>query len=231
MCIHLLFSNPNALFHAVFSFFLLSCLSPYSYLVVVYFNKHSFPKTFKEAGKEAAAAKTMALIVECGGPQIGTATKTDDVRLHDDKSTYTGVYAKGGPTNVDNKITLSNLGKNLILCISRRWFKNRSFSFLPIHPSIHPSMLVLFRLFSPRSISFFVFHVSFIVFSLHLLSHALSTPLVPPYRIYVWLLTKQTELCSSKFSLFFSQFLKLFAFRSRSIGIGCPWPQNSIAPD
>ena len=37
------------------------------------------------------------------------ATKPDTVKWHDDKSTYTGVYAKGGPTNVDHKITLSNL--------------------------------------------------------------------------------------------------------------------------
>ena len=28
-------------------------------------------------------------------------TKTDYNKLHDDKSQYTGVYAKGGPTNVD----------------------------------------------------------------------------------------------------------------------------------
>jgi hypothetical protein len=28
-------------------------------------------------------------------------TKTDYVKFHDDKSTYTGVYAKGGPSTVD----------------------------------------------------------------------------------------------------------------------------------
>ncbi|PNH01808.1 hypothetical protein TSOC_012287, partial [Tetrabaena socialis] len=35
-------------------------------------------------------------ILACEGP-IARATKTDNVRLHDDKSTYTGMYAKGGP--------------------------------------------------------------------------------------------------------------------------------------
>ena len=28
-------------------------------------------------------------------------TKAEKVKWHDDKSTYTGVYAKGGPSNVD----------------------------------------------------------------------------------------------------------------------------------
>ena len=38
-------------------------------------------------------------------------TKADNVKLHDDKSTYTGVYAKGGPSVSDNdKVKdLSNL--------------------------------------------------------------------------------------------------------------------------
>lgn len=35
-----------------------------------------------------------------GGPKF-EGTKADYVKFHDDKSTYTGVYAKGGPTNVD----------------------------------------------------------------------------------------------------------------------------------
>lgn len=35
-----------------------------------------------------------------GGPLMN-ATKADQVRFHDDKSLYTGVYAQGGPTNVD----------------------------------------------------------------------------------------------------------------------------------
>lgn len=39
-------------------------------------------------------------ICSTGGPQF-QGTKADFVKFHDDKSTYTGVYAKGGPTNVD----------------------------------------------------------------------------------------------------------------------------------
>jgi len=38
--------------------------------------------------------------LEHGGPTF-TGTKADHVKFHDDKSLYTGVYARGGPTNVD----------------------------------------------------------------------------------------------------------------------------------
>lgn len=40
------------------------------------------------------------LVVNSSGPVLA-GTKAEAVRLHDDKSSYTGVYAKGGPTNVD----------------------------------------------------------------------------------------------------------------------------------
>ena len=44
-------------------------------------------------------------IIAHGGPDY-KGTKTDAVRWHDDKSLYTGVYAKGGPSTVDKgKIT------------------------------------------------------------------------------------------------------------------------------
>ena len=36
------------------------------------------------------------------GP-ILAGTQADAVRFHDDKSSYTGVYAQGGPTNVDKQ--------------------------------------------------------------------------------------------------------------------------------
>lgn len=39
-------------------------------------------------------------ILSVGGP-VFSGTKTDHVKFHDDKSLYTGVYANGGPTNVD----------------------------------------------------------------------------------------------------------------------------------
>ncbi|CAK0780932.1 hypothetical protein CVIRNUC_005226 [Coccomyxa viridis] len=42
------------------------------------------------------------------GPKV-QATQPDYVKFHDDKSTYTGVYANGGPTNVDGTGDLSEL--------------------------------------------------------------------------------------------------------------------------
>ena len=55
--------------------------------------------------KECAAKKKLSLDellgkVSTAGPEF-KGTKTEKVALHDDKSKYTGVYAKGGPTNVD----------------------------------------------------------------------------------------------------------------------------------
>ncbi|GBG80331.1 hypothetical protein CBR_g30699 [Chara braunii] len=47
-------------------------------------------------------------IMGAGGPS-SSGTVPDAVKFHDDKSLYTGVHARGGPTTVDNKITLSNL--------------------------------------------------------------------------------------------------------------------------
>lgn len=43
------------------------------------------------------------------GVPTSSGTKAGFVKFHDDKSTYTGVHTKGGPTTVDNVITLSNL--------------------------------------------------------------------------------------------------------------------------
>ncbi len=47
-------------------------------------------------------------LLASGGPKTD-ATKADFVKFHDDKSTYTGVYAKGGPTNVDGNKDISQL--------------------------------------------------------------------------------------------------------------------------
>lgn len=52
------------------------------------------------AKKGVTEADLTATIVSTGGPKFA-GTKADFVKFHDDKSTYTGVYAKGGPTNVD----------------------------------------------------------------------------------------------------------------------------------
>jgi len=52
----------------------------------------------KGVSKEDLAGK----IEQAGGPHFH-GTVPDNVRLHDDKSTYTGVYAHGGPSVVDQK--------------------------------------------------------------------------------------------------------------------------------
>ena len=52
------------------------------------------------AKKKVTEAELSELICKAGGPQF-QGTKADFVKFHDDKSLYTGVYAKGGPTNVD----------------------------------------------------------------------------------------------------------------------------------
>ncbi len=44
----------------------------------------------------------VSLVCQAGGPTF-TGTKADYVKFHDDKNLYTGVYANGGPTNVDTK--------------------------------------------------------------------------------------------------------------------------------
>ena len=56
--------------------------------------------THMAAKKKITDAELSELICKAGGPQF-QGTKADFVKFHDDKSTYTGVYAKGGPTNVD----------------------------------------------------------------------------------------------------------------------------------
>lgn len=61
---------------------------------------------FVEGCKELAKKRKedygamMTRAVAAGGPKF-KGTKADYVKFHDDKTTYTGVYAKGGPTNVD----------------------------------------------------------------------------------------------------------------------------------
>ena len=67
--------------------------------------KITFPQ-FQSALEQVAAKKGVSMefimkkIAKAGGPQF-QGTKADFVKFHDDKTTYTGVYAKGGPTNVD----------------------------------------------------------------------------------------------------------------------------------
>ncbi|EIE25016.1 p25-alpha-domain-containing protein [Coccomyxa subellipsoidea C-169] len=71
----------------------------------------AFEKTLPLLAKEkgVSAEEVRRAIVLSGGPHRNTLVTPDFVRLHDDKSTFTGVYAKGGPSTVDKKITLATI--------------------------------------------------------------------------------------------------------------------------
>lgn len=62
---------------------------------------------FVSALQLLAAKKSISLdqfvdqIVDAGGPKF-RGTRADHVELHDNRETYTGVYANGGPTTVDS---------------------------------------------------------------------------------------------------------------------------------
>lgn len=77
-------------------------------MALLYLGEKRFAKTWKEVGPPAAQQKVMDLIAASLGPKAN-ATQPDFVKFYDDKSTFTGVHAKGGPTTVDGHITLSNL--------------------------------------------------------------------------------------------------------------------------
>ena len=42
------------------------------------------------------------IIAKCGAGPSSTGTKAEANKFHDDKSLYTGVHGKGGPSTVDN---------------------------------------------------------------------------------------------------------------------------------
>lgn len=54
--------------------------------------------------------KILRHICKNGGGPVFKGTKAEKVRHHDDKSTYTGVYGRGGPTTVDIGETYISLG-------------------------------------------------------------------------------------------------------------------------
>ena len=70
---------------------------------------------FNEAVRLAAEKKKIsfddlaAKLCAASGPKF-EGTKADYVKFHDDKSTYTGVHTKGGPSNID-KDKLPDLSK------------------------------------------------------------------------------------------------------------------------
>ena len=54
------------------------------------------------AEKREESMKALSdIIVKAGGPKYYGTTIAESVRLHDDKSQYTGVHARGGPSTVD----------------------------------------------------------------------------------------------------------------------------------
>jgi hypothetical protein len=77
-------------------------------MALLWLGEKRFAKTCLEVGKEAAMHRVMELIAASPGP-IAHATRPDFVKFFDDKTTYTGVHLRGGPTTSDNRITLSNL--------------------------------------------------------------------------------------------------------------------------
>ena len=74
-------------------------------------NLKQFQAGCVEIGKKLGLSgeEVLAKAGAAGGPKF-KGTKADYVKFHDDKTTYTGVYAKGGPTNVDTRSgKISNL--------------------------------------------------------------------------------------------------------------------------
>ena len=71
------------------------------------FSEKVIPAVAQKKGVDADALVNK--ICGAGGPH-SSGTKAQDVKYHDDKSLYTGVYARGGPTNVDkDKVSLAGL--------------------------------------------------------------------------------------------------------------------------
>lgn len=53
------------------------------------------------AGKRGESMPDLEDRILSSGGKTLTGTKAENVALHDDKTLYTGVYANGGPSNVD----------------------------------------------------------------------------------------------------------------------------------
>ena len=59
-----------------------------------------FQLGFSDVAKKLSLSSD-ELVAKCASGPIFKGTKTDKVALHDDKTLYTGIYAKGGPNTVD----------------------------------------------------------------------------------------------------------------------------------
>ena len=53
--------------------------------------------------------KVHEVVAGSEGPRLTATTAAAQTRLHDDRTTYTGVHVAGGPTIIDNKLTLDSL--------------------------------------------------------------------------------------------------------------------------
>ena len=56
-------------------------------------------------------SKVMSMVAAVEGPRRNSTTTAEFCRFHDDKSTFTGVYARGGPSSKD--------APNLAMLVSR----------------------------------------------------------------------------------------------------------------
>ncbi|KAG2483164.1 hypothetical protein HYH03_017956 [Edaphochlamys debaryana] len=61
------------------------------------------------AGHKGLRLEGLVRQVLAGSGPVARATKTDSVRLHDDRSTYTGVYAQGGPRVASQAADLASM--------------------------------------------------------------------------------------------------------------------------
>jgi hypothetical protein len=52
--------------------------------------------------KKCPEGEVLAQVAACKGPRRNSTTIPEFTRLHDDKETYTGVYARGGPKTLDS---------------------------------------------------------------------------------------------------------------------------------
>jgi hypothetical protein len=67
------------------------------------------PKVAERKGLRGGQGLYQLMYQLAGSGISSSGTKAQSTRFHDDKSQYTGVHARGGPTNVDDSITLANL--------------------------------------------------------------------------------------------------------------------------
>jgi hypothetical protein len=70
------------------------------------FRYMALPMVAKRKG--ADIDKLLRHICKHGGGPVFRGTKTEKVRHHDDRSTYTGVYSRGGPTNAHDQLQLGS---------------------------------------------------------------------------------------------------------------------------